>query len=331
MEPSLAFVLRLYHRCHGKYRKGAAPREDARRRRMWLHYLSQRGIRSPSQLSQAQLLEFVKLRRSGTLKVPKLDLAGARTSASGEPVAVVTNRTIQADIEFLVGVLRWAHEHKRNGVRLVADVPIKRPRNLATPLPKRPLATDDDVDELLRVAEAVDPQRLFGYFLRLLAGLGWRVTAVCAIRASDVDLRGRQFAPFGRIRKNPLVDKKGIGQFVPLSKEVYDALRDLFNFCELKHGDDVYLFPAKRAQGMPWSRWHAADLLRRAEQSAGVEHLGGTHSFRRLWVTARKGHPTPDLMMTGGWTDTRSFEAYRIADEATMFDVVSNPTRRIGR
>jgi len=85
-------------------------------------------------------------------------------------------------------------------------------------------------------------------------------------------------------------------------------------------------FRAPKKAEKPWSRWHARDLLERAEKLAGVPKIKGGlwHPYRRKWATERKGHPDTDVAETGGWKDLRSLQtAYQQPDEETMLDVMS--------
>jgi site-specific recombinase XerD len=78
--------------------------------------------------------------------------------------------------------------------------PIRAPK-LNTRNPTRPVATHDDQWDLLRHTDAVDPQSLFGCFLRLLDASGSRVTGLCHIQASDLDFNAASGAPSGRVKK----------------------------------------------------------------------------------------------------------------------------------
>jgi hypothetical protein len=76
--------------------------------------------------------------------------------------------------------------------------------------PKRPIADYDRYLALRAVADHVDPQQLFGAFLDLIAGLGWRVSAVCQLRAADYSPEQTDSAPFGRLRKRGETDKENV-------------------------------------------------------------------------------------------------------------------------
>src|SRR3954453_9773255 len=129
-------------------------------------------------LDRATLQQFVPARRAGTLTVPDVKL-------SAKP----TDRTIGADLEFLRRVCNWALAVTRgNGKPLLTAHPLTRyaiPRNAN---PRRPIATYERYLAIREHADPVDRQRLFGPFLDLVEGLGWRVSALCSPWASDVDL-----------------------------------------------------------------------------------------------------------------------------------------------
>jgi hypothetical protein len=65
-------------------------------------------------------------------------------------------------------------------------------------------------------ADAADPQLLVGPFLDLIEGLGWRVSAVCQLQASDLDFTVSDAAPFGLIQKREETDRKRVGMWVPM-------------------------------------------------------------------------------------------------------------------
>lgn len=316
-------LFRRYHEKQGKYKKGTGPREGQRRALIWTAYFRQKQLPDPSHLDKDEMLEFVRERQAGTLRTPFVELRSN-----------VSKQTAWADIVFLVTVLRWATEAKDPRDRkknLLASNSLKVPTGLKNKNPHRPKANHDDVLERRRVANSVDSQGLFRDYLRLVDEIGWRVTGMCNISAAEVCLQPGPDMPYGHIVKNPFVDKEGHGQRVPLSRRGAAIVRRILRKRGIEAGHDAWLFPAKRALGKPWSRWHVADLERRAEAVAQIPHLGGTHASRRKWATERKGHPVPDVMVAGGWTDPRSLDPYMQDDEKTTFEVISQPTRRIRR
>ena len=66
----------------------------------------------------------------------------------------------------------------------------------------------------------------------LIEALGWRVTAICELLASDVDLLNSAKAPHGRIRKRGEVDKEGVDMWVPLSESARAAIDTVLRACQ---------------------------------------------------------------------------------------------------
>lgn len=301
-----------------RHKKGAQPREDQRRAAMWQVILGPfRDVRS---IDVPTLNRFVRDRRGGRIKVP-----GFAFKASP------TDRTIEADIVYLNAVLNHCTTVRTaSGRRLLAENPVHgfdRPQNRN---PKRPVATYDRYVKVREHADTVDPQRLFGAFFDLVESLGWRVSAICHLQASDYDPAEAETAPFGRLRKRGAVDKEGVDMWVPLSSDARAAIDRALGISKVV--GNRYIFPAPKARhGMkPWSRYHARDLLERAELAAKIEHLegGDFHVYRRKWATERKALPAKDVAETGGWRDLRSLErAYTHSDPQTMLAVVMSPMK----
>ena len=327
------------------HKKGAQPREDARRIELWTHVLGANRI--PEMITKGQISRFERLRREGRIELPKRRL-----------VAAPTLRTIGADIEFLAGVLNWAVQEG-----LLPKNPIHGYESPKTPKPKRPVASYDRYERTREKADSVGEQRLFGPFLDLVEGLGWRVSAICQLWASDVDRSTSVVAPFGRVRKRGEVDKEGVDMWVPMSEDVRGAIDLVFE--RNPAIGDTPLFQASGGdsrRSKPWTRWYARDLHERAQRGARygyscpkcrtvlgndqrecpnqkcghvdrlprdpAERLVGFHAYRRKWATERKHLPVKDVAEAGGWLDTRSLErCYQQADEHTLLQVVCEPRK----
>lgn len=326
-------LFELYENECSKGKKGSQPAEDLRRKKIWLHFFKTQSIRLPEQLDEHQIQVFIRLRRHGDLQVPEVELpAPAPRARAGESrPAVVKDRTIDADLVYLNTILNWATKKRKEGGRYVLEQkPVHVPR-LRTKNPYRPVASHDDLRPLLRVADLVDPQELFGCFVRLHNNLGWRVSGTCYIRGCDIDLRRTRFNPYGRIRKNELVDKQDVGGWVPMSRHTRAVVLRIFARTWISAGENRFLFEAPRRHGRPWSRFHVRTLMRRAEKQARIAHIGGEHAWRRKWFSERKDYPLADLMKAGGHADPETVRIYQQADPETTFDVVTRPTRRIRR
>jgi Phage integrase family len=173
------------------------------------------------------------------------------------------------------------------------------------------------------------PRRgFFGSFLELVEALGWRVSAICRLWASEVDLARTPAAPFGRLRKREENDKEAVDMWVPLSEDARTALERALTARQVV--GDVWLFPAPHRPGQPWTRHHAKDLLDRATVAAKLEPLAGGdfHPFRRAWVTARKHLPLADVAAAGGWKTVQTLDqCYARPDSETMLAVVTEPRK----
>jgi integrase len=285
---------------------------------------------------------FVRERRAGTIKLPDASEFTIR--------ATVTDRAIGADLEYLRAAFNHATRVVRpSGKRLLAVNPIAGYEILRNKNPRRPLATYDRYLAVLEHADAVEPQRLFGGFLGLVEALGWRVSAICALRWSDVDLTATGTAPQGRLFKRAATDKEGRSMWLPLSKSARASI-DRVRAVNPGVGE-MPLFPAPRARvdgparqsvpaassddatvialptaanavnsskaselsetPKPWSRHHARKLLERAETKAGVGHQEGSdfHAYRRKWATEREHLRDVDVAAAGAWGDTRALKA----------------------
>jgi integrase len=304
---------------HGR---GQQPREDRRRMAIWTTVLGpDRQVRA---VDRSMLDTFVRDRRAGRLVVSGFTL-------SLKP----SERAIGADLEFLRRALNWALTlRRRDGTSLLEQHALQGYPVPKTVSPLRPVADYDRYLALRAVADDVDAQGLFGPFLDLVAGLGWRVSAVCQLRASDFSPQQTDTAPFGRLRKRGETDKEGVAMWVPISGEIRAALATLLERNPV--AGETPLFPAPRASNKaPWTRYHARSMLQRAEKRAGLTALegGDFHPYRRAWATARKHLPLVDVASAGGWKSTATLlRCYMQPDEATLYRVVSESVKlcRIG-
>lgn len=317
-------VLACYERDVCAHQKGHGPHEAKRRIALWFHVLG--GQRDVNTIDFPTMDRFSRERRAGAIKLEKYSL-------SAKP----SNRTVGADIEFLRAALNHACTVVRpNGARMLRANPIdgyELPKNRR---PRRPVVSYDRFLKVLEKADAADSQRLFGGFMALVEGLGWRVSAICALRASDVDLKASPSGPHGRIYRRAEFDKEGMSGWVPMSESVRAGI-DRIRAVNPAIGEWP-LFPAPRARvAIPqgkipkaWSRHHARKLLERAEALAKLDKVegGDFHPYRRKWSTERKHLPDVDVAASGGWADTRALKmSYQQVDEATMLAVVSEPTK----
>lgn len=329
---TVAEVLITYERDKCAHLKGYGPREANRRIALWAKVFG--AGRYVDTIDFPLLDRFVRDRRAGTI-----GLAGYKLGAKPG------NRAIAADLEFLRAALNHACTAKRpSGDALLTSNPMGQGK-AAYKLPtvpddekKRPVVSYDRFEKILAVADSVDAQRLFGALMMLVEGLGWRISAICQLRACDADLRATPATPHGRIHRRAETDKMGKDRWIPMSPTVREAI-DRVQTVNPAIGEWP-LFPAPRAtveipQGeipKAWTRHYARALLERAETAAKLPKVDGGdfHPYRRKWATERKHLPDVDVARAGGWSekDPRALKtSYQQVDDATLLAVVSEPTK----
>lgn len=343
---SLAEVFAAYRADVTDHTKGQGPKEAKRRIAMWTAFLG--ADCDIATIDEPTIDRFVRERREGLIEVKPFKLKKN-----------VTDGAIGADVIFLNAAINHATKVKRkNGTKLVAANPLKGYAIPTNKNKRRPVASYDRFLAITAKADDADPQKLFGGFMGLIESLGWRVTAVCSIRAADIDLRATPACPYGRIFKNPHVDKEGVGGWIPMSPSGRAAVERVLAVSPSV--GNAPLFPAPKARTRvphvaqvvgepmirpksteraspslgeipkPWTRFHARTLLRRAEKLAGLDELqgGDFHPYRRAWASARKHLSPQDVAAVGGWADLRTLQgAYQQVDDATMLAVVTEPRK----
>lgn len=328
---SVAEMLTRYELDKSAHKKGQQPKEDRRRIAIWMQFLG--GATQVASLDRPTMDRFVRERMAG-----KVQAVDEETGRAIKLAATPSARAAGADIVFLMSALNYACLCRRsNGKPMLAANPLKGytvPQNKNV---KRPLASYDRWLAIRATADRVDPQGLFGEFMAVIEGLGWRVSSVCSLRSSDIDRTKTPAMPYGSIHKRADADKEGADLWVPMSEPVriaVDRVRELHIATHRPVLGDVPLFPAPKATtgtaAKSWSRWHARDLLERAEKAAGLTQLSGGdfHPYRRSWASARKHLPLTDVAAAGSWRDLRSLErCYTLPDTATILSVVSATTK----
>lgn len=313
---TVSALLNRYERERSRHKKGIQPKEDARRIAIWSAFLlPTRDVRT---IDFPTLDAFVRARRAGGIVVKDHELAKSPNDT-----------TIGADIVFLQAALNWATlVTLEDGSRLLATNPIARYARPSNKHPNRPIATYDRYLKLRKVANSIDSQKVFGEFLDLVESLGWRVSALCQLKASDIDRTKLETSPYGRLRKRAESDKEGVEMWVPLPKLARQALDRVMK--RTRAIGDRWIFPAPKVKDQCWTKRWASELLDRAEKKAGLDHVKGSafHAFRRKWATERKALPAADVAMAGGWRDTKTLEAvYQQSDELTMLAVMMEPRK----
>lgn len=340
----VSMIFARYEEKRTPHKSPAQQKADRRRMDMWQAFLDDAPAES---IDRAILDRFVEERRAGLIPGFK----------------PVRGRQVEIDVKWLSAVLRWAASvNGPNGQRLITGNPIQGYTNkrMGERNPRRPLASWEGFLRVYRHADRVDTQRLLKSLLLLSESLGWRVSALCQLRAVDLDLASKPRSPFGRIKKREETDKEGVDAWVPLPEAAQRAARRLLR--QRGAVGKVYLFPSVRDPQKPWTKDHAQKLHKRAQYEAGLGHrlehgshgtcvrcgdvidargkgwfrlystcaeapYLGYHAYRRKWVTERKKLPRKDVAAAGGWRSVKTLDLYEQVDEDTMFEVVSAPAK----
>lgn len=284
----------------------AQRKEDARRIALWLHVLGKDF--DPMRLKGSRLKGFERARAEGAVKVPGRKLGKAKA------------KTIREDLAFLSAVFNWASS--MDGGFILPRNPMdgyELPHEIN---PSRPVVYYEDYVAVREVAKDVHP--LLPSFLTLIESLGWRVTPVCEIQATDFDPGRTRTRPHGRLLKRAETDKVGVQRWTIIPKEAREAVEDA-----LARSGIGYLFPAPKNPEKPWSRHYARSLLLRAWKESEVpeERWQAFHAFRRKWVGERKHLPRVDVASQGAWLSVRTLDIYEQPDEDSLRAVAEEPRK----
>jgi integrase len=317
---TVGYLLDLYAIQVSAKKKGQQPGEDARRKDLWECVL---GRNVPAEdIGEEHLVEFVERRRAGTI-------ATLRKLAKNP-----SDTTIGADIIYLQSVFNWAHEQRVKGSdgkrrRLLAETAISGFARPSTKNPARTWATYDWYLKARPFAEKIGKQKLFAEFLDLLETLGWRVTPICELRRSDLDLGENALAPHGLIHKREDVDKENVDVWVPLPLAARQAIDSILaKMRQRKVIGDAPLFPAARSKGRDcWDRHYVDQRLRSVAKQAGLPAIGA-HAFRRKWEEERRHLPEKDRMDASGRKDRETMNAsYLRRDTRRILAVMEDPRK----
>jgi integrase len=309
--------------------------QKASRRRVELFTRFLGPKKDPAKITLSEWNRFIDHRRSG-----EIDARGQRVDEDKrEPVR---DRSIEADLRFLIAVLNWATKWQdREGRYLMRENPV---RGYNVPMernPHRPVQTQERHEALLAVADQVtygvvqkregdkkakryQVRSYLRELLMLANGTGRRLSSILGLTYEDVNTERRTHAPYGSITWRDDRDKEGVEwKNVPMFPEARAAL-DLIMTKRPGIGP-APLFPSPKNLSEPMDRHLADKWLREAEELAGLtSQKGGLwHPYRRKAATELKGFPDKDVMQLQGWKDPRSLkQAYQHADAEGMLAAI---------
>jgi integrase len=320
---AIARLFALYGAHHTPNKSLGEQGEDNRRFRLWLGFLGSKKLAERNTRQEWQT--FAHVRASGAL-----DAQGNMVGPDHRKP--VRPRCVQRDLLWLRSVLNWATTWQtEDGRFLLGANPV---RGFETPTeenPRRPVASTDRLEAVLKAAETLEMELRWGGkarrqrayladILTLAAKTGRRITAILSLKWQDVLW---DQGPHGSIRWQAAADKQGREWVAPLSPEsraVLDRMKG-----ERPGVGAALLFPSPTNPDSPVTYERVRTWLLRAEESANVskQEGGSFHPYRRAWATARKHLPLVDVAAAGGWKSTAVLlRHYQQPDGETLLRVV---------
>lgn len=251
------------------------------------------------------------------------DRRAGRVGPGEPPWREVSDRTVEADLRFILAVFNWATVagDGRGGVLLDRN-PFKGFKVPKEKNPRRVTISDEEYRALLAAAEHIDWR--FHVALVLAHETGHRIGAIRKLRWSDVDLEDNM------IQWRAETEKTGYEHVTPMTPAARAALSRARDRNPGIGEAPILPSPGKGPNGH-MSRYLARDWWKKAEKLAGLEPKKGRgwHSLRRKLASDLKGIPLKTLCKLGGWkTHVTVLTCYQSVDENEMREALEN--RRLG-
>jgi integrase len=237
------------------------------------------------------------------------------------------------DFSALRAVLRWAVRTKDVGGRkLMPSYPLEGVSVAHNTNPRQVVISHDEFIRMRRAARKQRPH--YRVFLFLCEATGRRSASVIQLQWDDIDFAEET------ITWRAATDKEGTEGVMPLTRDMARYLKAwrrmnpehiwVFQKTDGRRG---YRGWGKTTEPRPWSRDNASKWSRWLFAAAGLDlpKGAGWHSFRRKWVTERKGLPRVDVKYAGGWKSDSAFARYEHSDPETTRSVLERPSHRLYR
>lgn len=200
----------------------------------------------------------------GSEKITALNIAHVNLYQTMRRVDGVGNRTINKELDYISGFLRWCRE--------THSIPCSVPRDR---LPcKRPVPIVMTADEVSAIIKAAEP--LYRAFFLCLYSMGLRKAEARMLKWTDFDLRNKTVR---------VIQKGGSYKILPVSDSIIKALKVLPRSTPREGKGEAqggYVFQ-NRYTGKPI--YDVRDALRRACKKAGVTKKVTPHLFRHSVAT----------------------------------------------
>lgn len=306
---------------------------DQRRSKLWQRVLGP--SRAVESIERGDIERFVRQRGFGEIdawgRMAEERSSSVRKGDGDSKARACRPRTVQADINWLRGVLRY-HMADRCPIRSWSLREVARELNV-TAEPRQPVATQDRYEVLMRSLS----EKPIGYLYELLplvASTGHRLSEILSLQWRDIDLDAK---PFGTIRwrADAVGNKARLERVVPMNAMAHAAIKRAQS--QRPGIGESWLFPRTRrpkgkkgkAADEPIHRSVADKWLRQAEKAAKLPPQPGSlwHAYRRKWATEKKHLPDADVAFAGGWKNARTLRStYQHADHAGVLRAVLDTT-----
>lgn len=223
----------------------------------------------------------------------------------------VRDGAIEGNLRLIRAVFNWALTVKANGRPLLAFNPFRGFTIPAELNPLRPSLTEDEYQQMRKVAPRV--HRMCPLFLVLAHETGHRgASSIGRLRWSDVDFAKSHITWRGEN------DKVGSEHVAPMSAECEAALKKERR--AQKAIGDGWIFESARDPRKGIVRFQIKYWWHRLEQLAGVERVKGRgwHSLRRKFHTEHQDLPDVERMALLGLRSSRTLTIYAKPRDANM-------------
>lgn len=173
----------------------------------------------------------------------------------------VSNRTINKELDYFSGFLRWCRREKKMQIPRVDYE--KLPYSAPVPIILSP-------GEIIRFLSAAEEEPIYHAFFLTLYTLALRISAARGIKVQDFDFENRAVR---------VLQKGGNWKLLPVSDHVIESVKEVIKLNDLKAGD--YVFSVRGGEPIQNTRKAIDRICKRA----GIKKKVHNHLFRHSLAT----------------------------------------------
>jgi len=245
----------------------------------------------------------------------------------GKPAGQKTIFNQASDIR---AIWKWGLGKVVDGEYLIEDDPFNRMKFIGKGrLNPRQATNQERFEEMMRVADRVDPTGRLSLMILIARRTGRRRGSICKLRVGDLLLtRDEMQAAVEKWGAHPEIpdiwkdgaimwdaefDKESVGSMTPVPPDLRSPIDSyvtrLPQVVEMFGGDpsairpDSPLFPAEQNPESPIPEGTASEIFRRIREAAGLEAIEGSkwHGFRHLFRSERHHFQNKLVGIISGW------------------------------